>query len=245
MDMDLSRLKHMNKTHTKLTPDQVFTTIITGMNRKYAIPDDDGVEIGIFLLMDQTGCIDSAGSLPFSLMGHEEYLCQLAQNRLVVIGRKTFETVYHGKAVPGSLGTIVLSKSMESSPEPLVYVVHHPREVVRKAKAFGQKKVWVLGGVETFRSMMSWSDVILIDYANAVCQVNTGMYPQELAETVYGDGMIWLSTAKTDHGVTHMVSEYHRRDAAGRAKDAICGECPFTELCNGWEYADFCMRGLR
>ena len=227
-----------------LTTMQHFVAILKGMHLVQPIADTDGVMTGIFLQVDKNGSMAVDGHIPFDTESYRDMRAEVVKNQLVVVGRKTFEQDFNSEWIPYSRQVIVLTHQDMERPSGNIYIAHSPKEVIRHAKELGAKRVWVPGGAETVEAMLPWSDLIFISCASAEAPGTiTSKYPQAVANTVYGDGMVWPEASFRENGVTFSLNEYHRRDSTGRQYDEICAKCPFSAGCNGWEYSTLCLSG--
>ncbi len=94
------------------------------------------------------------GGLPWRLKGELAYFKRTTLGHVVVMGRKTFESI--GRPLPGR-ENVVISRSWDGAEG--VRVVRSPDEVVEPGD---RREVFVIGGAEIYRALLPRCDEVLL-----------------------------------------------------------------------------------
>jgi dihydrofolate reductase len=92
--------------------------------------------------------IGAGNKIPWHLPEDFKWFKQMTTGQVVVMGRKTFESI--GKALPNRT-TIVLTRSSQSFPSALV--MHDLDELVA-ARQFAEREIFICGGAEIYRQAL-------------------------------------------------------------------------------------------
>jgi dihydrofolate reductase len=143
-------------------------------------------DIFLVLARARNGVIGANGTLPWHLPMDLRHFKALTQNRPMIMGRKTFDSL------PGLLPGrrhIVLTRSRDWSDEG-AEVVHSVDEAIAAANA---PHVAVIGGAEIFGLFLPRADRVELTEVHAEPAGDTVMPPF--------DPRVWQETARTDHAV--------------------------------------------
>ncbi|WP_439468220.1 dihydrofolate reductase [Blastomonas fulva] len=143
-------------------------------------------DIFLVLARARNGVIGANGTLPWHLPMDLRHFKALTQNRPMIMGRKTFDSL------PGLLPGrrhIVLTRSRDWSDEG-AEVVHSVDEAIAAANA---PHVAVIGGAEIFALFLPRADRVELTEVHAEPEGDTVMPPF--------DPGVWQETARTDHAV--------------------------------------------
>src|SRR5690349_9733239 len=97
---------------------------------------------------DENNVIGRDNKLPWHLPNDLKYFKNLTWGMPILMGRKTFDSI--GKPLPGRK-SIVITRSTDWKHEG-VEVVHSIESAIEKAKEFGVKEIFVIGGAEIFKT---------------------------------------------------------------------------------------------
>ncbi len=143
-------------------------------------------DIFLVLARARNGVIGANGTLPWHLPMDLRHFKALTQNKPMIMGRKTFDSL------PGLLPGrrhIVLTRSRDWSDEG-AEVVHSVDEAIAAANA---PHVAVIGGAEIFALFLPRADRVELTEVHAEPAGDTVMPPF--------DPSVWQETARTDHAV--------------------------------------------
>lgn len=141
-------------------------------------------DIFLVLARASNGVIGANGTLPWHLPLDLRHFKALTQNRPMIMGRKTFDSL------PGLLPGrrhIVLTRNLEWSDEG-AEVVHNIDQAIATANA---PHVAVIGGAEIFSLFLPRADRIELTQVHAEPSGDTVMPPF--------DPDVWQESARTDH----------------------------------------------
>src|SRR5215204_5651553 len=100
--------------------------------------------LSLLVAASENNVIGKDNQLPWHLPNDLKYFKNQTWGMPILMGRKTFESI--GKALPGRK-SIVITRSGDWKREG-VEVVHSIEESVERAKQFGAKEIFVIGGAE-------------------------------------------------------------------------------------------------
>lgn len=143
-------------------------------------------DIFLVLARARNGVIGANGTLPWHLPMDLRHFKALTQNKPMIMGRKTFDSL------PGLLPGrrhIVLTRSRDWSDEG-AEVVHSVDQAIAAANA---PHVAVIGGAEIFALFLPRADRVELTEVHAEPAGDTVMPP-------FNPG-VWQETARTDHAV--------------------------------------------
>jgi dihydrofolate reductase len=104
--------------------------------------------LSLLVAADENNVIGKDNKLPWHLPNDLRYFKNLTWAMPILMGRKTFESI--GKPLQGRK-SIVITRSDGWKHEG-VEVVHSVEEAIEKAKSFGAKEIFVIGGAEIFQT---------------------------------------------------------------------------------------------
>ena len=111
---------------------------------------------------DRNWGIGKSGRKLLDIPDDRKFVRDESRDKTVIMGRKTFETVYMGKALPDRL-TIVLSTDPEYKAQG-VTVVGSVSEALDMAKA-ALNDIYILGGESVFKEMLEYCDEVQVTSA--------------------------------------------------------------------------------
>ncbi len=114
--------------------------------------------LSLLLAADENNVIGKDNQLPWHLPNDLKYFKNQTWGMPILMGRKTFESI--GKPLQGRK-SIVITRSKDWSYEG-VEIVHSVDEAIYKAKEFGVKEIFVIGGAEIFKTSFSKANRIYL-----------------------------------------------------------------------------------
>jgi dihydrofolate reductase len=108
----------------------------------------DHIVVSLLVAADENNVIGKDNQLPWHLPNDLKYFKNQTWGMPILMGRKTFDSI--GKPLQGRK-SIVITRNKEWK-HPDVDVVHSTKEAIAKAKEYGAKEIFVIGGAEIFNS---------------------------------------------------------------------------------------------
>lgn len=104
--------------------------------------------LSLLVAADENNVIGKNNKLPWHLPNDLKYFKNQTWGMPILMGRKTFESI--GKPLLGR-ESIVITRSSDWQRDG-VEVVHSIEDAIKKAKEFGVKEIFVIGGAEIFKT---------------------------------------------------------------------------------------------
>lgn len=114
--------------------------------------------LSLLVAADENNVIGKDNQLPWHLPDDLKYFKNQTWGMPILMGRKTFESI--GKPLQGRK-SIVITRSNNWRHNG-VEVVHSIDEAIEKAKEFGVKEIFVIGGAEIFKTAFGEADRIYL-----------------------------------------------------------------------------------
>jgi dihydrofolate reductase len=114
--------------------------------------------LSLLVAADENNVIGKDNKLPWHLPDDLKFFKNLTWGMPILMGRKTYESV--GRPLPGRK-SIVITRTRDWAQEG-VETVHSIEDAVEKAKAFGAKEIFVIGGAEIFASTLNRADRVYL-----------------------------------------------------------------------------------
>ena len=111
-------------------------------------PGNDQFVVSLLVAADENNVIGKNNELPWHLPNDLKYFKNQTWGMPILMGRKTFDSI--GKPLPGRKSIVITRNQNWSYPN--VEVVHSTGEAIVKAKEYGAKEIFVIGGAEIFTS---------------------------------------------------------------------------------------------
>ncbi|MFK4785945.1 dihydrofolate reductase [Fusobacterium sp. MFO224] len=105
--------------------------------------------VNIIVAMDDNFLIGCHGNLPWNIPEDLKLFKSLTENNIVVMGRKTFESI--GKALPNRIN-LVISNTLKKKSDVIIF------ESLEKAIAFGNnfnKEIFIIGGADIYKEAIT------------------------------------------------------------------------------------------
>lgn len=125
--------------------------------------------LAAIVAMDEGRLIGKSGALPWHLPEDLQHFKQLTSGHIVIMGRKTWQSLpAKSRPLPGRLN-IVVSRAPAAIEAPAQVVrASSPEEAVRLAyaAASGEQKVWIIGGAELYAATLPLCDEVQLTVVN-------------------------------------------------------------------------------
>lgn len=151
--------------------------------------------MNLIVAFDNNGVIGNNNNLPWRLKTDLKYFKNLTQNNIVIMGRKTFESI--GKPLPNRLN-IVLSRDKNFYPEN-TFTCRNKQEVLKICSQYHYLEAFVIGGAQIYEM---FKDDVKVVFATKV------------DAEVEGDSHFDFdfSDFKKDHSIAHRKDENNEYD---------------------------------
>jgi dihydrofolate reductase len=114
--------------------------------------------LSLIVATDENNVIGKDNKLPWHLPNDLKYFKNQTWAMPILMGRKTFESI--GKPLPGRK-SIVITRSNDWKYDG-VEVVHSVDDAIAKAKEYGVKEIFVIGGAEIFNTAFSQANRVYL-----------------------------------------------------------------------------------
>lgn len=141
-----------------------------------------GPIVAAIVAMDEKRLIGAHGALPWHVPANLPHFKQLTTGHIVIMGRKTWESLPpKARPLPGRIN-IVISRSIEQIPLPKgVYGAHSPEEalaIARQVASVGQR-IWIIGGAEIYKATFRLCDEVHVTKILGVHEGDAWLAPFE------------------------------------------------------------------
>jgi dihydrofolate reductase len=124
-------------------------------------------KLAAIVAMDRSRLIGDGGKLPWHLPEDMKRFKALTEGGIVLMGRKTYESIPDRFRPLSNRVNVVVSRSWTESPEPGVVVFSSPEEAVQWARAeAGERTIWVIGGAELYQQLLPVCDEVHLTLVN-------------------------------------------------------------------------------
>jgi dihydrofolate reductase len=137
--------------------------------------------ISLVVARSKNNVIGAKNRIPWLLRADLVHLKSLTKDQVVVLGRKTYESMasYYeksGREMPGKLYLIVTSQTGYIPQTQKTVVVHSIDEVLKKAEELSAD-LFVIGGKEIYKAMLPFADKLYITEVDAEIDGDTYFPP--------------------------------------------------------------------
>lgn len=173
--------------------------------------------ISIIVAQSKNGVIGHNNTLPWKLPSDLKNFRKLTQNSVVVMGRKTYESI--GKPLPNRLNIVISTQNNLCVPSD-VTVVHSPVEALKASRLLCMKhnihNIWIIGGAGIYQQFIKRADKMVLTVIGEDCTGDI-FFPQfkrelwELKEAnKYSDPQGYLLEKPEKLGLDYTIEEYER-----------------------------------
>jgi dihydrofolate reductase len=173
--------------------------------------------ISIIAAVSQNNVIGNNNTLPWKLPSDMKHFRNLTQNSVVVMGRKTYESI--GKPLPNRLNVVLSSQKDLCLPSD-VTVVHSPTEALKASRLLCLKhnvsNVWIIGGAGVYQQFIKRADRMVLTVLDKPCVGDT-FFPQfkpnlwELKQSAqHTDSVGYTLDQPETLGLSYTINEYER-----------------------------------
>ncbi len=156
----------------------------------------------LIVVADKNWAIGNEGKLLCHLPGDLKYFKERTTGKIVVMGRKTLESLPGGRPLP-KRKNIVLTRNQSFAKEGCT-VVHSIEELLKK---YSDEDVMVIGGGEIYCKLLPYCEGCYVTKIDAEFEADT--YIPNLDESADFE-LVWQSEDKKENGITYRFTEYKR-----------------------------------
>jgi dihydrofolate reductase len=122
------------------------------------------------LAADANWGIGREGKLLVSIPADMRFFRQMTTGNVVVMGRKTLDSMPGGRPLPNRTN-IILTRNTELEVKGAT-VVHSTDELLETLKAFSSEEIYIIGGAEIYRQMLPYCETIYVTKIDYVYQAD-------------------------------------------------------------------------
>lgn len=127
---------------------------------------DGGEVMNLIAAVDKNWAIGKKGKLLVSIPGDQRLFREETMGKVIVMGRKTMESLPGGKPLPGRTNVVLTRRSGYTKKGAVIF--HGVQETLDFLKRFPDEDIFIIGGEEIYREFLPYCDtahVTWIDYS--------------------------------------------------------------------------------
>ena len=122
--------------------------------------------MNLIVAVDRNWAIGNKGKLLVSIPGDQRLFREETMGKVIVMGRKTMESLPGGNPLPGRTNVVLTRKSDYAKKGAVIF--HEVQETLDFLKQFPDEDIFIIGGGEIYREFLPYCDtahVTWIDYS--------------------------------------------------------------------------------
>lgn len=151
--------------------------------------------------------IGKDGGLLTHLSGDLKYFKEKTLGKVVVMGRKTLESLPGGKPLPGRTN-IVLTSNPDFNKEGCI-VVRNMDELRSKCSEYPEDMVMIIGGAMLYNALMEECESLFITKIYKEFEADTFIKNPDMLSDYK---IVWQSDMQEEHGIQYRFFEYKREN---------------------------------
>ena len=161
--------------------------------------------IRVIVAVDKNWAIGKDGKLLNGIPDDQRFFRQTTTNQVVIMGRKTLESLPGGKPLPNRTN-VILTRN-EDFQDPDVLVAHSVQEALDLAQEKGAD-IYIAGGSEIYEQMLNYCDEAYVTFIDYAYQADT-YFPNldKMSEWV----LVAESEEQTHFDIVYYYRQYVRR----------------------------------
>ena len=183
-----------------------FLLILINYGQVFAFIQKKGVNmIRVIVAVDKNWAIGKDGKLLNNIPDDQRFFRQTTTNQVVIMGRKTLESLPGGKPLPNRTN-VILTRN-EDFRDPDVLVAHSVQEALDLAQEKGAD-IYIAGGSEIYEQMLNYCDEAYVTFIDYAYQADT-YFPNldKMSEWV----LVAESEEQTHFDIVYYYRQYVRR----------------------------------
>lgn len=154
--------------------------------------------------VDKNWGIGNCGKLLCHLPGDLQYFKEKTKGKVVLMGRKTFESLPNKKPLPDRINTVLSLNPEFQAP---CLVCHTNRALERALANYDRDDVFVIGGETIYRKLLPFCDTVFVTKIDSVFEADS-YFPNLDEDPEYE--LIWTSKTRHEGGIAYKFTEYRR-----------------------------------
>ncbi len=161
--------------------------------------------MNMIVVADKNWAIGKDGKLLVHLSGDLKYFKERTMGKVVVMGRKTLESLPGGKPLPGRTN-IVLTQNADFDKEGCT-IVHTADELRRECGKYPPENIMIIGGATVYNMFMEECDSLFITKIYGEFDADTHIKNVDELDQFKP---VWKSELYEENGVKYQFLEYKR-----------------------------------
>ncbi|MDX9888832.1 MAG: dihydrofolate reductase [Anaerovoracaceae bacterium] len=154
--------------------------------------------------VDKNWAIGNCGKLLCNLPGDLQYFKEKTKGKVVLMGRKTFESLPGKKPLPDRINTVL---SLDPSFQAPCLVCHTDKALKRELANYNMDDIFVIGGETIYRQLLPLCDTVFVTKIDAVFEADSH-FPNLDQDPNYE--LVWTSKARNEGGIGYKFTEYKK-----------------------------------
>lgn len=162
--------------------------------------------MNLIVAVDKKWGIGRNGKLLASLPGDMKYFKEHTTGKVVVMGRKTLESMPGGKGLPNRINYVLTSD--ESYDAEGVFVVHSEEELWNELEKYDSDEVFLIGGASLYNKYYKMCDKLYITKIDADLEADVSIVDIDKETEFF---VASESEPHTENGISYRFLIYERR----------------------------------
>lgn len=160
--------------------------------------------ISLLVAMDKNRVIGKDNGLPWHLPADLAYFKKVTMGHHIIMGRKTFESI--GRPLPGRT-TVIVTRNKDYKVEGC-HVIHSIDDVKKMGEEMDEE-LFVIGGAEIFKEVLSFADRLYITKIDEVFEGDT-FFP-EINDAEWKEVFVEKGVTDEKNPYTYYFHQYEKR----------------------------------
>lgn len=154
--------------------------------------------------VDKNWGIGNCGKLLCHLPGDLQYFKEKTKGKVVLMGRKTFESLPGKKPLPDRTNTVL---SMDPEFQAPCLVCHTNHALEKELANHNMEDIFVIGGETIYRKLLPFCDTVFVTKIDAEFEADSH-FPNLDEDPEYK--LVWTSKARHEGGIAYKFTEYKK-----------------------------------
>ncbi len=158
----------------------------------------------MIVAVDRNWGIGKENKLLVHLPGDLKYFKEKTTGKVVVMGRKTLESMPNSKPLPNRINIVITRDTGFEAP---CTIVHSFEELEEELKKYDSEEIFIIGGAQVYRDMLNLCDTVFV----------TRIYKEFDADCTFVNldhrdefEVVWESDMQHYQGIDYKFVEYRR-----------------------------------
>ncbi|HKK96176.1 MAG TPA: dihydrofolate reductase [Anaerovoracaceae bacterium] len=162
--------------------------------------------MNLIVAVDQNWGIGKNGQLLTKISGDMKFFKETTMGKVVVMGRRTFESIPSKKALPGRTN-IILTKNKKYN-APGCQIVTSKEELCDVVLSYNKEDVFLIGGENIYKDCLEYCDTLYITKIYDTFEADRHMVNIDSSD---GFNITWESEIMEENGVKYQFFKYERK----------------------------------